>query len=94
MQEIRNEQRTYNEVLADAVRVLTDATRRAVAWTDADGVEHREQADCAEFVTHALAQPRAKGRPPRFCSPVHADRHRQQRCAVSRRMRWTEGRVA
>jgi hypothetical protein len=55
MHETRNKQRTYDEVLADAVRVLTEAAGRAIAWTDADGVEHSEQADWAEFVTHALA---------------------------------------
>jgi hypothetical protein len=59
MHEKRNEQRTYDEVLADAVRVLIEAARRAIAWTDADGVEHREQ-----------------------------------RRAVSRQVRRTEGRVA
>jgi hypothetical protein len=48
-------QRTYEAVLADAVRVLTEAARRTITWADRDGVEHRDQADFAEFVTHAVA---------------------------------------
>jgi hypothetical protein len=49
------EQRSYDAVLADAVRVLTEAARRSVAWTDRDGHDHQQQADFAEFVTHAVA---------------------------------------
>lgn len=48
-------QRSYEVVLADAVRVLTEAARRTTTWTDPDGCPHRERADFAEFVTHALA---------------------------------------
>jgi hypothetical protein len=48
-------QRTYDAVLADAVRMLTEASRRAVTWTDGDGRERRSQADFAEFVTRAVA---------------------------------------
>jgi hypothetical protein len=55
MHEKRNEQRTYDEVLADAVRVLTEAARRVITWTDRDGRARHEQADFSEFVTHALA---------------------------------------
>jgi hypothetical protein len=49
------DQRTYEQLLADAVRVLTEAARRTITWTYPDGIEHREQAAWAEFVTHALA---------------------------------------
>jgi hypothetical protein len=48
-------QRSYDAVLADAVRILTEAARRNITWTDRDGIEHRDQADFAEFVTHAVA---------------------------------------
>jgi hypothetical protein len=48
-------QRTYDAVLADAVRVLTEAARRTITWTDRDDREHIDQADFAEFVTHAVA---------------------------------------
>jgi hypothetical protein len=48
-------QRSHDAVLADAVRVLTEAARRTVTWTDRDGHQHRQQADFAEFVTHAVA---------------------------------------
>jgi hypothetical protein len=54
MHEKTNEQRTYDEVLADAVRVLTEAARRVITWADRDGRARHEQADFAEFVTHAL----------------------------------------
>jgi hypothetical protein len=49
------EQRPYDQVLADAVRVLTEAARRTISWTDGDGREHHGRADFAEFVTHAVA---------------------------------------
>jgi hypothetical protein len=55
MHEKRNEQRTYDEVLADAVRVLTEAARRVITRIDRDGRARHEQADFAELVTHALA---------------------------------------
>ena len=55
MHEKRNEQRTYDEVLADAVRVLTEAARRVITWTDRGGRAGHGQEDFAEFVTHALA---------------------------------------
>lgn len=55
MNEKANEQRSYDQVLADAVRVLTEAARRSVTRTDHDGSEHREPADFAEFVAHAVA---------------------------------------
>jgi hypothetical protein len=48
-------QRTYRDVLADAVRVLTEAARRTINWRDHDGREYQLQADFAEFVTRALA---------------------------------------
>jgi hypothetical protein len=48
-------QRTYDDVLADAVRVLTEAARRTTTWRDHDGREYQLQADFAEFVTHAVA---------------------------------------
>src|SRR6266536_5396265 len=48
-------QRSHDAVLADAVRVLTEAARRSVGWTDRDGHEHQQQADFAAFVTHAVA---------------------------------------
>jgi hypothetical protein len=48
-------QRSHDAVLADAVRVLTETARRTVTWTDRDGHEHRQQADFAEHVTHAVA---------------------------------------
>jgi hypothetical protein len=48
-------QRTYDAVLADAIRVLTEAARRTITWTDRDGREHLDQADFVEFVTHAVA---------------------------------------
>jgi hypothetical protein len=48
-------QRSYDAVMADAVRVLTEAARRTITWTDRDGHEHQQQADFAEFVTHAVA---------------------------------------
>lgn len=48
-------QRSYDAVLADAVRVLTEAARREITWTDPDGRRHRERADFAEFVTLAVA---------------------------------------
>lgn len=48
-------QPSYEQLLADAVRVLTTAARRVVTWTDAEGREHTRQADWAEFVTHAVA---------------------------------------
>jgi hypothetical protein len=48
-------QRSYEEVLADAVRVLTEAARRTVAWTDGDGREQHDRADFAEFVTLSVA---------------------------------------
>src|SRR5215472_6076705 len=55
MHQKRNEQRTYDEVLSDAVRVLTEAARRVITLTDRDGRARHEQADFAEFVAHALA---------------------------------------
>jgi hypothetical protein len=48
-------QRRYEDVLADAVRVLTEAARHTVTWCDEDGREHHHHADFAEFVTHAVA---------------------------------------
>jgi hypothetical protein len=48
-------QRTYEDVLADAVRVLTEAARRTITWRDHDGREYQLQADFAEFVTQAIA---------------------------------------
>src|SRR6266545_2832384 len=50
-----SESRSYDAVLADAVRMLTEAARRSITWTDRDGHEHQQQADFAEFVTHAVA---------------------------------------
>jgi hypothetical protein len=55
MHKKRNEQRTYDEVLADAVRVFTEAARRVITLTDRDGRARHEQADFAEFVAYALA---------------------------------------
>jgi len=48
-------QRGYEEVLSNAVRVLTEAARRTVSWTGGDGRERQRPADWAEFVTLALA---------------------------------------
>jgi hypothetical protein len=48
-------QRPHEQVLADAVRLLTEAARRTTTWTDGDGREHQYPADFAEFVTHAVA---------------------------------------
>lgn len=48
--------RGRDEVLADAIRVLTEAARLTrLSSTDADGREHRRPADWAEFVAQALA---------------------------------------
>jgi hypothetical protein len=55
MHEKRNEQRSYDDVLADAVRVLTEAARRVITRIDRDGRARHEQVDFAELVTHALA---------------------------------------
>jgi hypothetical protein len=49
------QQRAYEDVLADAVRVLTEAARRTITWRDQGGREYQLQADFAEFVTHAVA---------------------------------------
>src|SRR5207245_583386 len=49
------DQRRYEELLADAGRVLTEAASRATTRTDRNGREHRQPADFAEFVTHAVA---------------------------------------
>src|SRR6201999_166962 len=48
-------QRSYEAVMSDAVRVLTEAARRVVTTTYPDGYVHHERADFAEFATHALA---------------------------------------
>jgi hypothetical protein len=47
-------QRAFEEVHADAVRVLTEAARATRTRTDRDGPMRHEPADFAEFVTHAL----------------------------------------
>jgi hypothetical protein len=87
MHERRNEQRTYDEVLADAVRVLTEAACRVITWTDRDGRARHEQADFAEFVTHGLAgaaaniggiEPMLAGRP----RSLEADHLRDVLCAT------------
>lgn len=50
-----NSQRPYEQILGDAVRVLTEAARHTSTWTDPDGQQRNQQADWAEFVTLALA---------------------------------------
>jgi len=37
-----NAQRPYEDVLADAVRVFTEAARHTISWRDDDGREHGE----------------------------------------------------
>jgi hypothetical protein len=49
-----NAQRRHEELLTDAVRVLTEAARHVVTWRDGDGREHHDRVDFAEFVTHAV----------------------------------------
>jgi hypothetical protein len=48
-------QRGYDPILADAVRVLTEAARRTITRRDPDGGEQQEQADFADFLAVALA---------------------------------------
>jgi hypothetical protein len=50
-----SEQRSHEQLLAEAVRVLTEAARRTITWTDRDGYRHERRADFAEFVTLAVA---------------------------------------
>lgn len=47
--------RTYEEVLVDAVRLLTEAARRTRVIGAGTDNEHREPADFAEFLTLAVA---------------------------------------
>ena len=47
--------RTYEQLLADAVAVLTEAARHTTTWTDRNGQRQTRPVDWAEFVTLALA---------------------------------------